>query len=373
MKFQPSTSPRLGWPIPTLLLTSLFLGCTGEPGSDSDDSASPGTPCTGESGFDDPSTGRPDLRCTQAAIDGDYFWFAREAIEAAVERVHVIEYLWYDSGPAELLLDELIDAADRGVEVKVLADESVDETEDSLARLRNDSGGAIQAKLDSSSTVSHNKLIIADDVTLVGSHNMSSSALSDNHETSLYVTEADVTSFYEDYFQSMWISSDTDPSLQKPSRDDLVPIKNREIADQLQGCLEEAQERVRMVMYAMVTYDDASSPVYTLTQRLLAAHDRGVDVRVVLDQSDWIAANDINDQAIAQLQGRGVPLRLSDRDVTTHAKMLMCDDTVIVGDANWSYSSMVEYNGTSVRVTRARVADQYLVWFDGLWDEGEEP
>jgi len=202
---------------------------------------------------------------------------------------------------------------------------------------------------------------------------MSSSALSYNHETSLYLTESDVTAFYEGYFQSMWVNSDTDPSLQKPDRDDLIPIKNREIADHLQGCLDGAQDRVRMVMYAMVTYDDASSPVYTLTQRLLAAHDRGVDVKVVLDQSDWIASNDINDGAIDQLQARGVPLRLADRDVTTHAKMLMCDDTVIVGDANWSFSSMSDYNGTSVEVTRSRVADQYLAWFDDIWEDGEQP
>ncbi len=355
------------------LLAAIALGCTADPGGHTGDSAAQGDACSGEGGFTDPATGFPNLRCTQAANDGEYFWFAREAIELAQERIHLIEYLWYDSGSAELLLEELVDAAGRGVEVKVLADESVEETADSLARLRDSSGGAIQAKSDSRSTVSHNKLIIADDLTLVGSHNMSSSALSSNHESSLYLTEADVTDYYEGYFQSMWVDSDTDPSLQKPARDDLVPIKNREIAGQLQSCLDGAQARVRLVMYALVTYDDASSPVYTLTQRLLAAHDRGVDVMVVLDQSDWIASNDINTGAIAQLQARGVPLHLADRDITTHAKMLMCDDTVIVGDANWSFSSMEEYNGTSVQVTRARVADQYLAWFDEIWDEGEEP
>ncbi len=345
------------------LACPLVLGCpTTEPSETGDSEPE----LTGDDGL-------PDLAVTQAANDSDYFWFARESIEAAEERVHVIEYLLYDSGLAGELLGELVDAAERGVEVKVLADEASDDTEDSLDWLVAESGGAIQAKFDSGSTTSHNKLIIADDVSLVGSHNMSSSALSGNHESSMYVAEAEVTGFFEDYFQSMWASSDNDPSLSKPANEQVVPIKNKEIAGYLEACLDGAQEQVRLVMYAMVTYDDASSDVYVLTQAVYAAHDRGLDVKVVLDQSDWISDNDINDEAIVGLQARDVPLRLADRNTTTHAKMLLCDDTVIVGDANWSYSSMELYNGTSVQVTRGNVADQYREWFDEIWDEGGAP
>ena len=239
--------------------------------------------------------------------------------------------------------------------------------------LRSQSDDAIQAKLDSGSTTTHNKLIIADDVSLVGSHNLSSSALAENHEASIYVAEAEVTGFYEDYFQALWVNSDADPSLEKPDNSTVVPIKNKEIAAYLESCLDGAQERVRLIMYAMVTYEDSSSDVYVLTRALLAAHERGLDVKVVLDQSDWITDNDINDQAIATFESRNVPLRLAERDTTTHAKVLLCDDTVIVGDANWSYSSMELYNGTSVLVSRTAVVDQYWEWFDEIWAEGEEP
>jgi phosphatidylserine/phosphatidylglycerophosphate/cardiolipin synthase-like enzyme len=106
---------------------------------------------------------------------------------------------------------------------------------------------------------------------------------------------------------------------------------------------------------------------------LVAAHDRGLDVAVILDQSEWITDNDINDEVTALLLDRGVPLRLSDPAVTTHAKAMRCDGTVIVGDANWSYSSMELYNGTSIQVTRPEVTAQYQGWFDEIWDEGEAP
>jgi phosphatidylserine/phosphatidylglycerophosphate/cardiolipin synthase-like enzyme len=334
-------------------------------------------PRGGETGDSEPDStipsGTPDLGISQAANDSDYFWFARESIEAAQTRVHVIEYLLYDTGLAEQLLLELVDAAERGVEVKLLADETVEDTAGNLDWLRDASGGAIQAALDSTGTVSHNKLIIADSVTLVGSHNMSSSALSANHEASMYMVEADVTDFYEAYFQSMWADSDIDPSIDKPDRDDIVPIKNDEIGGQLLGCLSDAQERVRLVMYAVSYRPGDSGDVTSLVNSVVQAHDRGVDVQVVLDQSDWIESNDINDEAIALFQQQGVALRLAERGVTTHAKMLLCDDTIIVGDANWSYSSMELYNGTSVAVTRPAVAAQYLAWFDEIWEEGEAP
>ncbi len=356
------------------LLGCLLMACTPDPGGPGvDDTAEGGQACTGPSGLDDPSTGLPDLRCTQSANDGDYFWFARESIEAAQQRVHVIEYLLYDSGLAEQLLLELVEAAERGVEVKVLADEEVDDTAGVLAWLESASGGAIDAKLDASSTTSHNKLMIIDDLTLVGSHNMSSSALGDNHEGSMYLVEPEVTAFYERYFQAMWADSGSTPSLDKPSGERVVPIVNQEIGGYLLDCIDGAEQELRLVMYALAYRPGESGDVTTLINHLVQAHERGVDVAVVLDQSDWIASNDINDEAIDLIEERGVPLRLAERDTTTHAKVLRCDQTVIVGDANWSYSSMELYNGSSVQVTDAQVTEQYRAWFDEIWDEGEEP
>ncbi|MFH1465198.1 MAG: phospholipase D-like domain-containing protein [Pseudomonadota bacterium] len=353
---------------PALALGALlFAGCPSDP--DPDDSG-PGD--TGDPGCS--VTDPPDLACTQAAFDRDYFYLAREAIRAADTRVHVIEYLLYDSGLAGLMLQELVDASARGVEVKVLADEAGDpDTTDNLSWLVSASGNAIQAKLDSEDTVTHDKLIITDDVTLVGSHNMSGSSLADNHESSAYLVDAEVTAFYEGFFQGLWADSDVDPGLQKPAGTEIVPIKNREIGGYLLGCLDGAQESVRLVMYAISYRPGEPGDVTDLVNHLVAAHDRGLDVAVVLDQSEWITDNHINDEVIALLLDHGVPLRLADRDVTTHAKALRCDETVILGDCNWSYSSLELYNGTSVQITMPLVIRQYGAWFDDIWDAGEAP
>ncbi len=309
----------------------------------------------------DPSTVR-------MANDRDFAVAAREAIDAATDRVHVIEYVIYDSGPVHELLQAMVDAAGRGVEVKVLADEEADDTEQALSFL---ASGGVDVSLDSPDTTTHNKLIVADDVTLVGSHNFSTSAFSYNYEASLRVDSPEVTAHYEAYFQALWEDPQPEPALGPAGTDPVVPLLDREIAPALAACVAGAAERIRLVMYAISYRDDyPGSEVNLLVEDLVAAHERFVDVAVVLDRSDWIDDNGINDRAAEVLLAGDVPLRSAPSSATTHAKVLVCDDTVIVGDANWSYSAFELYHGTSLQVTDDELAGDYVAWFDALWAGG---
>ncbi len=309
-----------------------------------------------------------DPATVRMANDGDFAVAAREAIDAAADRVHVIEYVIYDSGPVHELLQAMVDAAGRGVEVKVLADEEAADTQQALAFLE---AGGVDVSLDAPDTTTHNKLILADDVTLVGSHNFSTSALSYNNEASLRVDSPEVTAHYEAYFQALWEDPQPEPLLDPPGTDPVLPIVDREIAGALDACVNGATERIRIVMYAISYRDDyPDSEVNLLVEDLVGAHERFVDVAVVLDRSDWIDDNGINDRAAEVLLDGGVPLRAAPTSQTTHAKVVVCDDTVIVGDANWSYSAFALYHGTSLQVTDAGLADDYVAWFDRLWDGG---
>jgi phosphatidylserine/phosphatidylglycerophosphate/cardiolipin synthase-like enzyme len=350
MSSRPPSLPALLPTLLILLLGTASLHCAGCPSRPDD----PLVPV-------DPST-------VQMANDRDFLVAAREAIDAATDRVHVIEYVIYDSGPVHDLLQAMVDAADRGVEVKVLADEESGDTEQALAFLAD---GGVDVSLDSPDTTTHNKLIVADDVTLVGSHNFSTSALSYNHEASLRVESPAVTAYYEAYFQALWEDPQPEPVLDPPGTDPVVPLVDREIAGALAACVANATDRVRVVMYAISYRDDyPDSEVNLLVEDLVASHGRQVDVAVVLDRSDWIDDNGINDRAAEVLLAGGVPLHSAPSSQTTHAKVLVCDDTVIVGDANWSYSAFDLYHGTSLQVTDAGLADGYVQWFDELWEGG---
>lgn len=341
---------------PPLALLLLFAGAC-DPASDPD---------SGSPGDSDSPADYAFPEHTTPANDRDFYELALNAMGGAQERVRVIEYLIYDGNLVDEFLDALRETHARGVPVEVLADEEGEDTAGIIELL---AAAGIEARLDSPDTTTHNKLVIADDVTLVGSHNWTSSALRYNHEATMLVADAQVTSFYNDYFEALWEDSDADPELQKPPGD-IVPIKNREIADYLGQCLDSATERIRLVLYAL-HYDEnyPDSEVADLLETLEGVAARGVSVRVVLDASDWTTSNQINDRATERLLAAGIEVRNTPSDVTTHAKMLLCDETVIVGDANWSYSAFEYYNGTSIQLTDPQVAAAYQEWFDSIWEE----
>ncbi len=342
------TSALWGLAATTLLFAS---GCTSEPNQGDDD---------------DDSTGDPGSEVSRV-FDRDYEPAALSIIDGAEDHVYVIEYVIYDDGVVAGLLDAMVAAHDRGVDVRILADEEAAETAQAIDAL---AAAGVDAKLDSPSTTVHNKLILADDQVLVGSHNFSDNAMTENHEASLLVRDPDVATWYEGYFQAMWQDSSLDPAVAPTQYGGIVPIHDEEIAQHLIACLHDADERVRIVLYAMVySADYPDSDVNRAVEEVVAAHERGLDVQVILDGSSWIVDNAINDAAIDVLLAAGVPVSRTPASRVTHAKALLCDDTVLVGDANWSYSAFSLYRGTSVQVTSAELAEDYLTWFEIL--EGE--
>ncbi len=346
-------------PHPPLVLLSLLLLLAG---------------CAGGCGVEQPDDDDDDATADLAVIpanDADYHGLALGALEQATERIHIIEYVIYNEGPVATLLDAAVAAHERGVEVKLLADEAGYETDVAMNWLQS---VGVDAKYDSPDTTTHNKLIIVDDRTLVGSHNFSTNAMTVNHEASALIGDADVTDWYEGYFQALWADSDTDPSLQTDEGHWIVPLKNREIPGALDRCVSEAQQRIRLLLYAMVYTDEyPDSDTNRLVEALVDAHQRGIDVQVVLDHSDWIADNEINDRAVEVLQAGGVDLHFAPTSAVTHAKLTVCDNVTIVSDANWSYSAFAWYNGTSVKIVSPEVTEQYLDYFDGIRDQSSIP
>jgi len=104
-------------PHPPLVLLSLLLLLAG---------------CAGGCGVEQPDDDDDDATADLAVIpanDADYHGLALGALEQATERIHIIEYVIYNEGPVATLLDAAVAAHERGVEVKLLADEAGYETD----------------------------------------------------------------------------------------------------------------------------------------------------------------------------------------------------------------------------------------------------
>jgi phosphatidylserine/phosphatidylglycerophosphate/cardiolipin synthase-like enzyme len=339
-----------------MVLSALLLACVTTPRGDSD--------ATATAAATDTAHVSASLR-----LDGALHADLLAALQAATTRIDVVQYTLYDSGAVTELVDAVIAAHERGVVVRVLADEEASGTQDTLDRL---TAAGVDAQLDSADQTTHNKLVLVDDTAFVGSHNWSTYAMSSNHEGSVRIDDPQVTAFYDTVFESLWSDSSVPLDPAWTGAGPVTPLTNRQVAPALLACIDGAVERIRLVLYALA-YDERypDSDPALLVAAFGDAQARGVDVQLLLDASDWITDNGINDDAIALLRAADVPVFHTPGSVTTHAKVLVCDDTTVVSDANWSYSSLALYNGTSARIVDGATADQVAAWWAELQAEGQ--
>jgi phosphatidylserine/phosphatidylglycerophosphate/cardiolipin synthase-like enzyme len=304
---------------------------------------------------------------TAILVEGELLDAVEAALANASQRIDVAQYTLWESSTTSRLYDALALAASRGVAVRVLADEEADTAPDVLAQL--EAAGA-EVQLDSPDVTLHTKLWVVDDVAFIGSHNLSSSALSSNREVSARLTDPEAVALVETWFNGVWADSASTPEV--PSASGTTrPVFDRTVLPAVLGCIEDAEVRVRVAMYAFAWDPDyLGGEVDQILQALVGAHQRGVDVQVLLDGSSWIVDNGINQGALDQLWNAGVNARVAEGSEVVHAKALVCDDTALVSDANWSYSGLVRYHGASVALQSDRLADDLAEWIEALHAAG---
>jgi len=112
-----------------------------------------------------------------------------------------------------------------------------------------------------------------------------------------------------------------------------------------------AEKEIIVAMYLFRVYPHSSpgSPTFILLRELLDAHRRGVKVRVILERSNWG-----NETAREMLAAGGVDARYAKGPALLHGKLVVIDDdTVICGSANWSDSAM-KYNFEASVLVRSK-------------------
>lgn len=106
-----------------------------------------------------------------------------------------------------------------------------------------------------------------------------------------------------------------------------------------------AESQIDLAVYSMRSY--------SLRDALLEAHNRGVDVRIVIETDNrWTPA-------VTTLEGAGIPLRTDERDYLMHHKFMVIDRKLVwIGSANFTFSGTHRENNSSlVVVSRELSAD----------------
>jgi hypothetical protein len=126
--------------------------------------------------------------------------------------------------------------------------------------------------------------------------------------------------------------------------------------------IDEASVSISIAMF-IVSWGDTGHPVRQLVEKLIAAHQRGVQVEMLLDQDrrdDLYKTRLINRPAAVSLEEAGVRVRFDKTTELTHSKVVVIDQQqTVIGSHNWSRSSFFKYDELSVLITDASVGADY--------------
>ena len=139
----------------------------------------------------------------QPLICSNYYNFLLEAVEAARQTIVVLMFDWrrYPNDPScgvQKINQALFAARRRGVKVRMLINSSA------AAKYFVDLG--LEVKEYRGRGLLHSKLVVIDNnLTILGSHNLTMNALSNNQETSVAILDKPTALVFSEFFQQLWL------------------------------------------------------------------------------------------------------------------------------------------------------------------------
>jgi phosphatidylserine/phosphatidylglycerophosphate/cardiolipin synthase-like enzyme len=138
----------------------------------------------------------------------------------------------------------------------------------------------------------------------------------------------------------------------------------------LPALFDDARATIEVCMFH-IACASPQHPTRALIDSLIAAHGRGVEVRVLMDQDreeDPYRSAIINAPAKQLFDQAGVACRFDPADKLLHSKFVIVDgERVIVGSHNWSAGSYFLYDDLSVVIESREIARQFGERFTRLW------
>lgn len=138
--------------------------------------------------------------------------------------------------------------------------------------------------------------------------------------------------------------------------------------------IDSATSSVDVCMFHIALPSD-EHPTRRLIDGLLTAHERGVQVRVLLDQdrtNDPYRSTVINSAARNVLNADTMLCRFDKESVLLHSKFLVVDnDMVVIGSHNWSAGSFFGFDDLSVVVHSPAYVEAMSARFDVQWAGAE--
>ena len=304
-------------------------------------------------------------------VNREYLPVLLDLIEHATNSIEFLALEYHDDATVLRVEAALADAAARGVRVQALVEDRIDFNAAGVERLR---ALGVDARLDTPKKMLHSKLFVVDGrKVLLGSTNLTGNSMDNNNETNLLLEDPALAGAFGQYIAALWADSFAEPDVPSVESGRVKTIVNRQYFPEALSLFESATQSVRVIMYG-IKYEPKykDSKVNRLVESLSAAHQRGVDVAVIMDRSDYNETlNRVNDAARQYLAASGVAVFDDAEKITTHAKVIVADDRVIIGSVNWGFDALERRNETCVSVRDPALAAFFTAYFGQI--EGRPP
>ena len=133
----------------------------------------------------------------------------------------------------------------------------------------------------------------------------------------------------------------------------------------LHKALEEAKNSIYVAMYliSLPGRVETGNPVSVLVEDLIRAKERGVYVKVVLDDTKF----SVNYRAFRKLKEAGLDIGLDSPGKLMHGKGIVVDKKLVfIGSTNWTRASMYDNHEFSVLVDSPLIAEKLIGYISGI-------
>ncbi len=274
----------------------------------------------------------------------------------AKEQIHLAIYALTN----DRIRDALIQAHQKGVEIKIITDDYA-LYKDDMKVLRN-SGIPIQSDEDSNALM-HNKFMIIDNQTVwTGSCNYTYHAFYCNNENLVKITGSKIAQVYETEFQEL---------LQKEYKEKAYISKTLEIyfspeddfEQRLIALIDGAKESIDFLAFAFTNKD--------ITDALLSKFSQGIKIRGVFDekQNHYQSSSKYN-----LLKKEGLNVKLDGNKFTLHDKVFIIDHKIVItGSYNFTVKANETNNENSIVVFNNAFAKKYQQEFEKIFTQAKDP
>lgn len=142
-------------------------------------------------------------------------------------------------------------------------------------------------------------------------------------------------------------------------------VTDNEYAPQAIKMLAEAESSIDMALFELKFYKRfPRSPSNKLVEEIIEAHERGVAVRIIVDEF----AKD--NSALPLLADKGIAIRNDGDNRTLHAKLIVCDHhRILVGSTNPTYYGLEKNREANLYLEDERIAREYEQWINNIWQD----